>query len=67
MANEVTMRTMECRSRLYDSIQLYLPKGQLKNVKKFAESREESVNHLVNGLLRRELGISVMEWKHPSE
>ena len=43
----------------YDRINLVVPKGR-----KAAQSKGESVNGLLNGLLRAELGMSEEAWKH---
>ncbi len=47
----------------YDRIQLVIPKGRKQTVDAFAKARGESVNGLINLLLRREIGLSDEEWK----
>lgn len=50
-------------AKAYDRINLTIPKGRKQAVEAFAESRGEKVNGLINELLRREMGLSVDEWK----
>lgn len=53
--------------KAYDRISVTIPKGQKQAVEAFAKSRKESVNGLVNALLRAEMGISENEWKARAE
>lgn len=48
----------------YDRIQIVVPKGRKATVEALAAARGESVNGLVNGLLRDAAGVSVEEWKN---
>ena len=48
----------------YDSLRIVVPKGRKQAVEAHAKSKGESVNGLVNALLRRDMGISEDEWKH---
>lgn len=48
----------------YDRIQIVVPKGRKATVEALAAARGESVNGLVNGLLRGAAGVSVEEWKN---
>ncbi len=48
----------------YDRIQIVVPKGRKATVEALAAARGESVNGLVNGLLRAAAGVSVEEWKN---
>lgn len=47
----------------YDSLRIVVPKGRKKAVEAHAASKGESVNGLVNGLLRADMGLSEAEWK----
>ena len=47
----------------YDSLRIVVPKGQKQAVEAHAKSKGESVNGLVNGLLRADMGLSEAEWK----
>ena len=50
-------------SENYDSLRIVVPKGRKQTVEAYAKERGESVNGLVNTLLRNELGISEADWK----
>ena len=47
----------------YDRINLVVPKGRKAEIKAYARAAGESVNGLVNALLRERLGQSEDEWK----
>lgn len=47
----------------YDSFLVRVPKGRKQAVEAHAKQRGESVNGLVNALLRAEMGLSDDEWK----
>ena len=47
----------------YDSLRIVVPKGRKQTVEAYAKERGESINGLVNSLLRNALGISEAEWK----
>ena len=51
----------------YDSLRIFVPKGRKQAVEIYAKERGESINGLVNSLLRNELGISEAEWKQGSK
>ena len=51
----------------YDRISVLVPKGRKQTVEVFARDRGESVNGLVNALLRAEMGLSEDEWKRAGE
>lgn len=51
----------------YDSLRIVVPKGQKQAVEAHAKSKGESVNGLVNGLLRADMGLSEAEWKRVEE
>ena len=51
----------------YDRINLTIPKGRKQAVEAHAQSKGESVNGLVNGLLRTDMGLTEDEWKNGPE
>lgn len=50
----------------FDELKIRVPKGRKATVEALAAARGESVNGLVNGLLRGAAGVSVEEWKNAS-
>ncbi len=54
-------------AKAYDRIQIVVPKGRKQAVEAHAASKGESVNGLVNGLLRADMGLSEAEWKRSPE
>lgn len=51
----------------YDSLRIVVPKGQKQAVEAHAKAKGESVNGLVNALLRKDMGLSEEEWKKQSD
>lgn len=51
----------------YDSLRIVVPKGRKTEIEAFAASQEESVNGLVNKLLRQAMSKSEEEWKRTTE
>ncbi len=49
--------------KAYDRLAITIPKGRKQAVEAFARERGESVNGLVNALLRAEMGLSETEWR----
>ena len=47
----------------YDSLRIVVPKGRKAEIKAYARAAGESINGLVNALLRERLGQSEDEWK----
>lgn len=47
----------------YDSLRIVIPKGRKQAVEAHARDRGESVNGLVNALIRADMGLSEDEWK----
>ena len=47
----------------YDSLRIVVPKGRKAEIEAYARDAGESVNGLVNALLREKLGQSEEEWK----
>lgn len=50
--------------KAYDRLAITVPKGQKQAVEAFAKGRGESVNGMLNRLVRAEMGLSEDEWKH---
>ena len=50
-------------AKAYDSLRIIVPKGQKEAVEAHARSKGESVNGLVNALLRADMGLSESDWK----
>lgn len=53
----------ENQAKRYDRIQLVVPKGRKTDIDEYAKEQGESVNGLMNSLLREALGMSEDEWK----
>ena len=51
----------------YDEMKIRIPKGRKTAVEAHAKSKGESVNGLVNALLRGDMGLSEGEWKATEE
>lgn len=51
----------------YDSLRIVVPKGRKSTVEAIAEKNGESINGLVNRLIRIEAGLSEQEWKNPDQ
>ena len=47
----------------YDRLNITIPKGRKQAVEAFARDQGESVNGMVNRLVRAEMGLSEDEWK----
>lgn len=50
----------------YDNLRIVVPKGQKQAVEAHAKAKGQSVNGLVNALLREDMGLSEDEWKNTS-
>ena len=53
----------ENQAKRYDRIQLVVPKGRKTDIDEYAKAKGDSVNGLMNSLLREALGMSEEEWK----
>lgn len=51
----------------YDSLRIVVPKGNKTAIEAFAISKGQSVNGLVNDLLRTSMGLTESEWKRTEE
>lgn len=52
-------------AKAYDELKLRVPKGQKEAIENHAKAKGESVNGLINSLLRIEMGKNEDEWKNP--
>lgn len=50
-------------AKAYDNLRIVVPKGLKEAIEAHAKSKGESINGLVNALLRADMGLSVEEWK----
>lgn len=67
MPKKQTEWSRSYNEKAYDRISVTIPKGRKQAVEAFARSRGETVNGLINGLLQREMGVTVDEWKAKPE
>lgn len=49
--------------KAYDNLRVIVPKGRKADVEAHAKGKGESVNGLINALLRADMGLSEDEWK----
>ena len=49
----------------YDRLNLVVPKGRKQAVEAHAKGKGETVNSLVNALLRADMGLTEEQWKEP--
>lgn len=50
--------------KAYDRLAITVPKGQKQAIENFAALTGDSINGLINRLLRVEMGLSAQEWKN---
>lgn len=55
--------TNRYNAKKYDSLRIVIPKGLKGAVEAHAKGKGESVNGLVNELLRADMGLSEGDWK----
>ena len=67
MAQKSTTYKNDFTRANYDRISIVIPKGQKQAIEAHAQSKGESVNGLVNSLLRADMGLSEEEWKGKQE
>ena len=67
MAQKSTAYKNDFTRANYDRISIVIPKGQKQAIEAHAQSKGESVNGLVNSLLRADMGLSEEEWKGKQE
>ena len=51
----------------YDSLRIVVPKGRKADIEAFAKRHAESVNGLVNRLLREVMAVDENDWKKDNE
>ena len=64
MGTPRTRANNKWNSKAYDRVNLTIPKGKKDVLQSYVTARGESVNGMINRLLRAELGQSVEEWGH---
>ena len=63
MAKNMTNYKREFSEKNYDRLAITIPKGQKQAVEAHAQGKGQSVNGLVNALLRDDMGLTEGEWK----
>ncbi len=66
MPKKQTEWTRAYNEKSYDRLAITIPKGQKQAVETRAQQDGQSVNGLVNELLRGALGMTADEWKNPA-
>ena len=64
MGKAQTRATNKYIGKVYDRINLTVPKGRKEDIDAHAKQKGESVNGLINALLRADMGITEDEWKN---
>ena len=59
--------TMKYIKANYDRLEIKIPKGRKAAVEAHAKAKGESINGLVNALLRADMGLSETDWKQAEE
>lgn len=59
--------TMKYIKANYDRLEIKIPKGRKAAVEAHAKAKGESINGLVNALLRADMGLSEADWKQAEE
>lgn len=62
-----TKANRKYNEKAYDRLAITIPKGKKSIVEEYAKTNGESVNGLVNSLLRAAVGLSEEEWKQSEE
>lgn len=62
-----TKANRKYNEKAYDRLAITIPKGKKSIVEEYAKANGESVNGLVNSLLRAAVGLSEEEWKQSEE
>lgn len=63
MPKKQTEWTRAFNEKAYDRLAITIPKGRKADVEAHAKAKGESINGLVNNLLRADLGMTEEEWK----
>ena len=66
-AQKATAYKQKINEKAYDRLAITIPTGQKQAVEAHAKTKGESVNGLVNGLLRADMGLTEDEWKRTDE
>lgn len=67
MAKKQTEWTRAYNEKAYDRLSITIPKGRKADIEDYLRSRDESVNGLVNRLLREHIGQTEAEWKRAED
>ena len=67
MAKKQTAWTRAYNEKAYARLAITIPKAQKQALEAHAASKGQSINGLVNKLLRVDMGLSEAEWKKPAE
>ena len=67
MAKKTTAYKNQFLQEKYDSLRIVVPKGRKADVEAHAKAKGESVNGLVNSLLRADMGLTQEEWKNAQQ
>ena len=67
MAKKDTAYKNQFLQEKYDSLRIVVPKGRKADVEAHAKAKVESVNGLVNSLLRADMGLTQEEWKNAQQ
>ena len=62
-----TKANRKYNEKAYDRISITIPKGRKQAVEAFAREHGESVNGMVNRLVRAEMGLSEDEWRRTED
>ena len=62
MAKKQTEWSRAFNEKAYDRLAITIPKGRKAAVEAHAKGKGESINGLVNGLLRADMGLTDGEW-----
>ena len=54
-------------AKAYDDLRVRIPKGRKAAVEAYALSQDDSVNGLINTLLREAIGMTEAEWKQVND
>ena len=54
-------------AKVYDRINLAIPKGRKADVEAHAKAKGESVNSYINALIRTDMKLTEAEWKQATE
>ena len=53
-------------AKAYDRIGIAVPKGRKAEIEAYAQAQGETINSLVNGLIRKEMNMTEDRWKRLS-